>query len=105
LWREEAFQPPDPTQFLDLRGDPGFKIAVEFRYLLVAMADFIQKPHILDRDHGRFGEIADQFDLLVGERTDFLAINGNRADHLVFAQHRHNDKRAGPPELGQFNRV
>ena len=32
-----------------------------------------------------------QLDLLVGERTDFLAINDNRADQLSLLQHRHGN--------------
>jgi len=49
-------------------------------------------------------EVAEQFDLLVGERTDFMAIDGDRTNHLVFPQHRHNDERAGAAEVGQLNR-
>jgi hypothetical protein len=53
-------------------------------------------------DDGLLGEIAHQFDLLVGEGTDLLAIDGNRTDQLVFFQHRHADKcaRAMPNEAG-----
>ena len=105
LRREEALQPPDPAQLLNLLGDPRFKAAVQLRHLLVALAQFAEQPRVLHRDHGLRGEILEQRDLLVGERPNFLAIDGDRADHLVFAQHRHNDKRAGTAELGQLNRV
>ena len=43
------------------------------------------------------GEILDQFDLLVGERTDLLAVNADRADQFVVLEHRHGEQRAEPP--------
>ena len=41
------------------------------------------------------GEIRDQLDLLVGERPDLLAIDGDRADQLVVLEHRDTRSRAG----------
>ena len=39
-------------------------------------AQFRQQPRILDGDHRLVGKIRHQFDLLVGERADFLPIEG-----------------------------
>ena len=39
------------------------------------------------------GEVADQFDLLVGERTDLLAIDVDDTDQLVLLEHRHREMR------------
>jgi len=41
-----------------------------------------------------------QLDLLVAERADFLAVDGNRADQLVVFEHRDADKRTRASELG-----
>ena len=53
-----------------------------------ALAQFIQQPRVLDRDHGLRGEIRDQSDLLVGEGAHLLAIDGDGADQLVLFEHR-----------------
>ena len=38
------------------------------------------------------GEILDQLDLLVGERPDLLAVDGDDADQLVVLEHRHDEQ-------------
>src|SRR3974390_1698815 len=76
-----------------------------FAQIVCTLAQFPEQPCVLDGDHGLLGEIADQFDLLVGGRKELLAVNGYCADPLVFPQHRHDDKRAGAAEFGQLNRV
>src|SRR5262245_4413526 len=48
---------------------------------------------------GLLGKIADQLDLLVGERSDLLAVDGDRADQLVFLKHGHSDVRPRAAEL------
>src|SRR6516164_6216982 len=72
--------------------------------LLQRLPQLIEQPRILDGDHGLLREVAEQFDLLVGERTDLLAIDGDGTDYLIFPQHRHLDDRAGAAEVGQLNR-
>ena len=37
---------------------------------------FVEQPRVLDGDDGLSGEALYQFNLLVGEGADFLAING-----------------------------
>ena len=39
-----------------------------------ALAQFVEQPRVLDGDDGLRGEVLDEFDLLVGEGTNFLAI-------------------------------
>ena len=42
---------------------------------LLALADFVQQPRILHRDHRLRGEVLQQGDLLVGERPHLLAVD------------------------------
>ena len=42
---------------------------------LLALADFVQQPRVLHRDHRLGGEVLQQRDLLVGERPHFLAVD------------------------------
>ena len=58
--------------------------------LLQGFAQFIQQPHVLDGDDSLICEVLDQFDLLVGEGTDFLAIDDYCTDKLTILKHRHN---------------
>ena len=46
------------------------------------------------------GEVLDQFDLLVGEGANFLAVNDERADQFVLLQHRNGYER---PNASEFN--
>ena len=48
-----------------------------------ALAQLVEQPRVLDRDHGLGGEVLHQLDLLVGERPHLLAVDGDRADQLV----------------------
>ena len=52
-----------------------------------ALAQLVEQPRILHRDHRLRGEILHQRDLLVGERPDFRARGGDHAEqHIVLAQ-------------------
>src|SRR5262249_13389737 len=62
--------------------------------------ELIEQPGVFDRDDGLGGKIADQLDLLVGERSDLLAEDGNGADQPVRFEHRHVDDCAGTSEVG-----
>ena len=46
-------------------------------------AQLVEQAGVLDGDHGLAGEVRDQLDLLVGERPDLLAIDGDGADQLL----------------------
>ena len=50
-------------------------------------------------------KFVDQLDLLVGERTDLLAIDGDSADQLVFLEHRHDDNRARTAQVWRSARA
>ena len=53
-----------------------------------ALAQFIEKAGILDGDHGLGGEVLNQLDMLVGKGTNFLAVDLDDADQILFLQHR-----------------
>ena len=57
------------------------------REIVGALAQLAKQPRVLDGDHGLLGEVLDQRDLLVGEGTDLLPEDRDRADQLVFLQH------------------
>ena len=57
--------------------------------LLQRFAQLVEQPGVLDRDDGLGGEVRDQLDLLVGERTNLLTIDGDGADQLIVLEHRH----------------
>ena len=60
--------------------------------------ELVEQARVLDGDDSLGGEVLDQLDLLVGERTDLLPIDGDRADqHFVF-KHRHTDAGARATE-------
>ena len=40
---------------------------------VAAVAQFVEQSRVLDGDNGLGGEVLDQFDLLLGEGTNFLA--------------------------------
>ena len=54
-----------------------------FAQIVGALAQFFEKSRILDRDDGLLREVADEFDLLIGERLNFLAINGDSANKII----------------------
>ena len=69
----------------------------------VRCAQLVEQPRVLDGDHRLVGEVREQLNLLVGERTHFLTIDGDRADQLVLLQHRHGEKCPHAAELDRRN--
>ena len=64
-----------------------------------------QQPRVLHRDHRLRREVLQQRDLLVGERPDLLAIDGDDAEQgIVFAQ-RHDEQGARAAELDQSHGI
>ena len=55
--------------------------------LLVQSVEFLEQPRVLDGDDGLRSEVCEQFNLFVGEGTDLLAINGDRANQFVLLEH------------------
>ena len=45
--------------------------------LLQRLPQLVEQPRVLDGDHGLVGEVRDQINLLVGEWSDFLAVDNN----------------------------
>ena len=74
-----------------------------FGEIVRTLPQFPEQSCILDRDHRLLRKVAEQFDLLVRERTNFLAIDGHRADHLVIPQHGHDNNGACAANLDQVD--
>ena len=70
-----------------------------------ALAQFVEQPRVLDGDDGLSGEVRDQCDLLVGEGTNLLADNDERADQFVLLQHRDGQKRPYAPKFDGRNDI
>src|SRR5262249_53906762 len=62
--------------------------------LAALVLDFVEQPHVLDRDRRLVSESRYQLDLLFGERPDLRARQCQNADRDAFAQHRHAEDRA-----------
>src|SRR5262249_8870724 len=59
--------------------------------LLQRFAQLVEQTRILDSDDGLGGEVLDQFDLFVGERTDLLAKDGDSTDQFTLLEHRYKE--------------
>src|SRR5262249_5819267 len=56
--------------------------------LLQRLPQFIEQPRILDGDDGLGGEVRHQRYLLLGEWSDLLAVNPDKADYFRVPEHR-----------------
>src|SRR5690242_1274658 len=108
LGREKTAQPAHALDLADLVGDALFELFVEFGYFLRAqlqlirsLAQFIQKPGVLDRDHGLGGKIRDELNLIVGKWAYLLAIDSNRANQFTLLEHWHVEKASRAAEFGR----
>ena len=63
-------------------------------------AQLIEQAGVLDGNDSLLGEIGHQFDLLVRERADLLAKDGDGADEVARVEHRHVDDCASTGEVG-----
>src|SRR6187399_2203898 len=81
LRRKKAAQLTHALDFAHLIGDTLFK-------LLIQLVEVVEQSRILDGDDGLRGKVLNQLDLLVGERKDLLAEDGNDPNQLAFLQHR-----------------
>jgi hypothetical protein len=64
------------------------------RKIVSALAQLVEKAGVLNGNDGLRTEVLHQLNLLCGERLDFLAVNSDDADDLVFPYHRHTKQRA-----------
>jgi hypothetical protein len=99
LRRQEPLQPADAPQLIDLIGDSRLKPTIQLRHFVGALAQFTEQPRILHRDHRLLREILQQRDLLVGERSRFLAPADEGAEHRPILSERHPQRstRAAEP--------
>ena len=65
--------------------------------LLERLLGLVEQPYVLDRDHRLVGEGLEQIRLVLAELPGNGAIDGNDADRLAVAQHRHAHDAAHPP--------
>src|SRR5262245_56796722 len=63
-------------------------------WLPVLVLDFVEQPHVLDRDRGLVRKGGSQFDLLLGERSHCHPGQRKHADWGALSQHRNGDDRA-----------
>src|SRR5215469_520002 len=68
--------------------------------LLQRFAQLVEQARVLDSDDGLLCEMAHKLDLLVGEWSDFLAVDENRADQIVLLEHRHGEVRSCAGKFG-----
>ena len=62
-------------------------------------AQFVEQAGVLDGDDCLLSKIANKLDLLIGEGTDLLPVDGDGADQLALFEHGHSDVRARAREL------
>src|SRR5215831_16163278 len=67
--------------------------------LRLSVAQFLEQPRILDRDHRLIGEAGGQLDLFFRKGFDARAANDENADERVLAKKRNAEDRAGADEL------
>ena len=68
----------------------------------LALAQLVEQPRILDRDHRLIGEAGGQLDLLVREGLDARADKPKYADQCLLAQQRNAEQRAVADDLLSF---
>src|SRR5262249_19455271 len=59
------------------------------RLLLQGVAQLVEQASVLDGDDSLVGEVLDQLDLLVAERTYLCTIHADGADNLILLEHGH----------------
>jgi len=69
-------------------------VLARFRELPALILDFVEQPHVLDRDHRLVGEGDDQLNLLFGERPHPRTPQDDHADGRPFAYQRDAQPRA-----------
>src|SRR5262249_13996165 len=57
--------------------------------LLQGVAQLVKQASVLDGDDSLVGEVLDQLDLLVAERTYLCTIHADGADNLILLEHGH----------------
>jgi hypothetical protein len=87
LRRQEATQPAHALDLADLVGHTLFELLIQLDDFFRPLLQLAEQLRVLDRDNGLRGEVLHQRDLLVCERSNFLAIDGQRSEqHFVLAK-------------------
>ena len=73
--------------------------------LTVLVLNFVEQPHVLDRDHRLIGENGDQLDLPLGEWAHGAPRQREHADWRSFTHERHAEHGVHPPELLRFGKL
>ena len=66
--------------------DAGHELRLVLACLLqlpVLVLDFVEQPHVLDRDYRLVGEGLHECDLLVSERLEFQSVDGDGSNQVV----------------------
>src|SRR5215467_12183628 len=71
----------DDAQYLGGRG-----------LLLQRFAQLVEQAGVLNSNDGLGGKVLHQLDLLIGEGPDFLAVDSNRTEQIIFPQHWHYEQ-------------
>src|SRR5215475_6417741 len=107
LRRQETAQPAHPFDLANLLDDTLFELLVELRYflrahlqLLRSLAELVQKPGVLDRDHSLGSKIRNQLNLFVGKWAHLLAIDTDSANQFAILEHRHLEKTSRAAQFG-----
>src|SRR5215469_9315154 len=88
------------AQLVAHAGDELRLVLVRLCELATLVLDFVEQPHVLDRDRRLVREGRDQLDLLVGERLNGAARQDQHAGRSALAQHRHAEDCAHVGEPG-----
>jgi len=91
------------AQFVAHAGEKLRLVPVRQFELAALVLDFVEQPHVLDRDHRLVGEGFDQFDLLVSKRPHDSAVQVKHADRDRLAQERHTEQCAKSGFLLNFD--
>ena len=70
-----------------------------------ALPQLVEQPRVLDGNDSLGSEVLDQLDLLVGERTHFLAVNGDRANQLAVLEHGNAERCPITAKLDRGNHI
>src|SRR5262249_896825 len=75
----------------DAQNVTGGSLLVERRgQVTVTRLEFLEQPHVFDRDHGLVGEGLEEGDVMSSEATSFAASHRYRPDGPVVTEHRHD---------------
>src|SRR6516162_5286452 len=106
--RDHHFGQPDDgierrAQLVAHAGDELRLVLTRLCELATLVLDFVEQPHVLDRDRRLVREGRDQLDLLVGEPLNGAARQDQHAGRSALAQHRHAEDCAHVGEPGSYS--